>query len=82
MNERWDTPETSVQIHRITKNGDDMDEQDVVAGLEVQPDGVLRIDLRNLRPIRINDRDNLIVELYLADVLRAVAVAVEREIKQ
>lgn len=80
MNEQWDTAETSVSIRRVAKNGEDAEAQDVVAGIDVRDHGMLSIDLRNLRPIRVLDRDNLIVEIYLADVLRAVAVAVERKV--
>lgn len=81
MNERWDTPETTSSIRRVTKNGDDADGQDVVTGVEVAEDGMLRIDLRNLRPIRVLDRDNLVIEIYLADVMRAIAVGIEANYK-
>lgn len=82
MNERYETPETSVNVRRITKNGNEEDYQDTVAGLEIAPDGVLRIDLRNLRPMRVLDREGVIVEVYLKDILTAVALAVERAVTE
>lgn len=81
MNERYDVPETTGSIRRITRDGDDRDYQDVMVGLEVRSTGILQIDLRNMRPLRVNDRDGVVLELYLADVLRAVAVGVEQKVK-
>lgn len=79
MNERYDVPETSVNIRRITKNGDDVDYQDVVAGLEVRNGGVLQIDLRNVRPIRANNLDNIVVELSIHDVLEVIGIRLGRK---
>ncbi len=79
MNERYDIPETSVNIRRIcAKNCEECDMQDVVAGIEVRENGVLQIDLRNMRPMRVLDRDGVIIELYLRDVLNAVAMQAEK----
>lgn len=77
MNKRWDIPETSVTVRRITKAGDDEDGQDCVAGIEIGVKGMISLDLRNLRPLRVNDRDSLVVEIYLADILEAVANKLE-----
>ena len=81
MNERWDTPETVVQVQRVTKSGDTEDYQDVVAGLELSDKSTLRIDLRNMRPMRVLDREGVMIDIYLADVLRAIAVGVENKVK-
>jgi len=80
MNERYNVPETSVSLRHITKDGEEGIWQDVVAGIEITEDGTLTIDLRNLRPVRVLDRDNLCVDVYLADVLRAIAVGVEAKL--
>ena len=69
-------------IHRIDKHGEIEDNQDCVAGIEVSGRGVLRLDLRNLRPIRVLDRDCLIIEIYLADILTALADKVEEAVKE
>lgn len=81
MNKRWDIPETSVTVRRLNKRSDEEDYQDCVAGIEFDGNGTLRLDLRNLRPIRVNDRENLIIELYLHDVLVALAEKMEGTIK-
>lgn len=82
MNKRWDVPETSVSIHRITKRGESEDSQDCVAGIEVLDRGTIRLDLRNLRPIRLLDRDNLVIELYIHDILAALADKLEDAVKE
>ena len=80
MNERWDTPETSVTLRHVTKNGNEGDSQDCVAGIELGEHGMLHIDLRNLRPVRVLDRDNLTIEIYLKDVMVAVANRIEADV--
>jgi hypothetical protein len=90
MNKRFEILETSVNIKRIDKQGDEHDHQDCVAGIEIDTDGVLRIDLRNLRPMRLRtwngrrvlDRECVIVELYLHDVLSAMADKLEAVVKE
>ncbi len=74
---RFDPPETIAQLRSVNTKGDDIRYDDCVVGIAVQDDGkVLQIDLRNLRPIRINDRGNLIIELELAEVLASIAASV------
>lgn len=82
MNKRWDIPETSVTIYRIDTNGDDHDYQDCVAGIEIREQGMLRLDLRSLRPVRVLDRHHLIIDVYLHDILTALADKVETAIQE
>ncbi len=82
MNKRYDIPETSVTIRLIAKNGSEGDAQDCVAGIDFSENGTLSIDLRSLRPVRVLDRDNLVIELYTHDVLTALADKLESSVEE
>lgn len=79
---RFDPPETIAQLRSVKDNGDDIHYDDCTAGIQVMQDGKeLQIDLRNLRPIRINDRGNLIIELDLSEVLACIAASISDRVK-
>ena len=79
MNKRWGTPETSVQIRLMNNKGEEYDVQDCVAGISFESDGVISFDLRNLRPLRVLDRNCLIIEMDVHDVLTAIADYLEKK---
>lgn len=81
MNKRYDVPETSVSIFRIDRNGEEQDHQDCVTGIELNERGTLRLDLRNMRPLPVADRNDLLITLDVADVLTAIADALRANIK-
>lgn len=83
MNKRWDVPETSVSIQRLSgRTGEPEDAQDCVAGIEVLERGMIRLDLRNLRPVRVLDRDNLLIDIYTHDILTALADKVKAAVTE
>ena len=82
MNTRYDVPETVASLRKVDKEGEETYYEDCTVGIECQNKGVLQIDLRNLRPIRINDRESLVIELDIAEVLGSIAVGVRNAIKE
>lgn len=74
MNERYSIPETVATLRAINNAGNDFGFQDAVVGIDIESKGVLSLGFRSLRPINIKDDNALIVELSLADILRAVAL--------
>lgn len=78
---RFDPPETVAQLRQLSTKGEDIHYDDCVAGIQVYEGTTLQIDLRNLRPIRINDRGNLIIELELAEVMAAIAAQFKEKAK-
>ncbi len=79
---RFDPPETIAQLRQVNTRGDDISYDDCVAGIQVMDEGKsLQIDLRNLRPIRINDRGNLIIEFELAEVFACIAASIADKVK-
>ena len=55
---RYDVPETVASLRKVNQNGVDTNYEDCACGIEIHDGRTMQIDLRNLRPIRVNDREN------------------------
>ena len=81
MIRRWDVCETIASLRRVNRDGEETSYEDCVVGIESRERGVLQLDLRNLRPMRINDRESLIIELDINEVLGAIAENLRAAVK-
>jgi hypothetical protein len=74
--------ETIANLRSIDRNGEETNYEDCVTGISLQTRGVFQIDLRNLRPIRLNDRAGLIIELDVNEVMGAIAEGIREAVKE
>lgn len=81
MIRRYETPTTIAELRKIDKNGDDFYYEETVVGIQLREDGVLQFDLRNMRPIRINDREALVIEIDINEVFAAIAEQIRDKVK-
>ena len=77
----YDIPVVIADLRKVNNNGDDTIYDDAQVGIELRDNGVLQFDFRNLRPIRINDREGLIVEFDVTEVLAAIAEQIRDKAK-
>lgn len=78
----WDTPTTIAELRKIDRNGNDTTYEDCVVAIEMTSHGRLQFDLRGLRPIRINDRDGLVITLDINEVMDAIAENLRQAVKE
>lgn len=82
MRREWvDAPETVVSLRSVDKRGEETTYDDCVAGIQLRERGVLQIDLRSPRPMRIKDRENLIIEMDIRELMEAIGDYVARVAK-
>ena len=77
----YDIPVVVAELRKVDSNGDDTSYPDATVGIELRDKGVLQFDFRSLRPIRINDRECLIVEFDVTEVLAAIAEQICDKVK-